>query len=681
MKPALERPAVGREPAFVTRVRLRARRRVLWMRSLWDSYPLPAQHGLAIPDAEVDRILAARLPSAEKEYYAGHAEARELTREIEVADEAAAADPRWRRLTTGLSLEPAETDLLALALTVEIDPWWRRVCGYLHDDATQQQATPWLAASLFHWTPDTRLGPSGSLLRWRLARPSESAADPWSTSAPWLADPQLVPWLLREHDAQPPPGPGAEWIAAPGVPCLYPDELETTHRFSRFFLQGRDTPAELEIAAPQGAGKRTLVTQLAARLAKPLLAVSPGPGDGDAERLTCAVRLARLEGAILYLGGAETLDERLWIPLRGRIPLAVHGVSARRQWPPHPGIVRQSVLLPRLNAADRNALWLRLTGGRPAPGFLADAPLLPAELSAAARSLAAGSDAVRETCRALLYHSPGDLFQELPLPYEWRDIVLPDSMARQLEEIEAQVRLRSAVLDDWGFERLTPMGRGFSALFAGPSGTGKTMAAQVVARSLGLALRRVDLSAVVNKYIGETEKRLKLVFDACERDQAILFFDEADALFGKRTEVKDAHDRYANIEVNYLLQRMEGYDGLAILATNRKEDLDRAFLRRLRFIVDFPPPGPAERLRLWKRMLPEKSPAGLPLLEANLKFDIVARSIEITGASIQSAALRAAFLARAAGARIGASHIHSAVRSELAKNGRTLRDSDLEALP
>ena len=179
-----------------------------------------------------------------------------------------------------------------------------------------------------------------------------------------------------------------------------------------------------------------------------------------------------------------------------------------------------------------------------------------------------------------------------------------------------QARLRFAVLEDWGFERLLPMGRGLTALFAGPSGTGKTMAAQVLARALGMDLYRVDLAGVINKYIGETEKHLRRVFEACERANVLLFFDEADALFGQRMQVKDAHDRFANIEIDYLLQRMEQFDGVAVLATNRKEDLDKAFLRRLRFLIDFLPPGPAERLELWRKSLPLQSPSGEEILGA-----------------------------------------------------------------
>jgi SpoVK/Ycf46/Vps4 family AAA+-type ATPase len=230
------------------------------------------------------------------------------------------------------------------------------------------------------------------------------------------------------------------------------------------------------------------------------------------------------------------------------------------------------------------------------------------------------------------------------------------------------------VYEDWGFERLCPLGKGITALFAGPSGTGKTMAAQVVARSLDLDLYRVDLAGVINKYIGETEKRLKQVFDHCERANVLLFFDEADALFGQRMQVKDSHDRFANIEIDYLLQRMEQFDGIAVLATNRKNDLDAAFLRRIRFVVDFLPPGPEERLRLWKTALPERTPAGEPLL-GEIDWQYLADKLTLTGADIKNAVLAAAFLARADGdgSRIAMRHLVRAARRELTKHGVILR--------
>jgi SpoVK/Ycf46/Vps4 family AAA+-type ATPase len=221
------------------------------------------------------------------------------------------------------------------------------------------------------------------------------------------------------------------------------------------------------------------------------------------------------------------------------------------------------------------------------------------------------------------------------------------------------------------------MGRGLTALFAGPSGTGKTMSAQVLARSLGLGLYRVDLAGVVNKYIGETEKHLRALFDSCERSPAVLFFDEADALFGQRTQVKDAHDRFANIEIDYLLQRMEEFDGIAILASNRKGDLDSAFVRRLRFIVDFVPPTAAERERLWRLALEGQTARdGRPVV-GDVDWRALAEGLQLTGADIKSAALAAAFLARSEDAPIATHHVFAAARRELAKQGIVVRPGQL----
>jgi SpoVK/Ycf46/Vps4 family AAA+-type ATPase len=230
------------------------------------------------------------------------------------------------------------------------------------------------------------------------------------------------------------------------------------------------------------------------------------------------------------------------------------------------------------------------------------------------------------------------LAQRIEPKATWDDLVLPDDEKNLLRQITSQVRQRSIVIEEWGFDQQTSRGLGLSILFAGESGTGKTMAAEVMANELQLNLYRIDLSSVVDKYIGETEKRLRQLFDEAENGGVILFFDEADALFGKRSEVKDSHDRYANIEINYLLQRMESFSRLAILASNMKSLLDNAFLRRLRFIVNFPYPGPAERKLIWQRVFPRETPLG------DLDYNWLAR-LNLTGGNIHTVALNAAFLA------------------------------------
>jgi SpoVK/Ycf46/Vps4 family AAA+-type ATPase len=243
--------------------------------------------------------------------------------------------------------------------------------------------------------------------------------------------------------------------------------------------------------------------------------------------------------------------------------------------------------------------------------------------------------------------------------------VLPADSLAQLEEICRRVTAGPRVLADWGFARKLSLGRGVSALFAGPSGTGKTMAAEILAAELGLDLYRIDLAGVVSKYIGETEKNLDRVFAAAEDAGAILFFDEADALFGKRSEVRDSHDRYANIEISYLLQKMEDYEGIAILATNLRQNLDDAFVRRLAFTVHFPFPDEASRRRIWAGVWPAETPRA-----PDLDLDLLARQFKLSGGGIHNAALAAAFLAASDGGMVTMAHVLHAIRREQQKAGK-----------
>ena len=247
--------------------------------------------------------------------------------------------------------------------------------------------------------------------------------------------------------------------------------------------------------------------------------------------------------------------------------------------------------------------------------------------------------------------------------------MLPEAQCRTLRDVAAQVRQRAKVYEEWGFGAKGTRGLGISALFAGSSGTGKTMAAEVLANDLRLDLYRIDLSQVVSKYIGETEKNLRRVFDAAEESGAVLLFDEADALFGKRSEVRDSHDRYANIEVSYLLQRMEAYRGLAVLTTNMKTLLDTAFLRRIRFVVEFSFPDAAHRAEIWRHIFPEATPTeGVDITRlANLN---------VAGGNIRNIAMQAAFLAAESGEPVRMWHLLRAARGEYAKLEKPLTDAE-----
>ena len=275
-----------------------------------------------------------------------------------------------------------------------------------------------------------------------------------------------------------------------------------------------------------------------------------------------------------------------------------------------------------------------------------------------------------DACRLQARPRLDGLAQRIEASATWDDLVLHERQKQILREVAVHVRQRAKVYQSWGFATKGMRGLGISALFAGASGTGKTMAAEVLADELRLDLYRIDLSQVVSKYIGETEKNLRRVFDAAEEGAAVLLFDEADALFGKRTEVKDSHDRYANIEVSYLLQRMEAYRGLAILTTNRKSALDQAFLRRIRFAVEFPFPEAPERAEIWRRVFPAATPT------EGLRIDRLAR-LTAAGGNIRNIALGAAFLAADAGEPVRMAHLLSAARSEFAKLEKPLTDVEI----
>ena len=273
--------------------------------------------------------------------------------------------------------------------------------------------------------------------------------------------------------------------------------------------------------------------------------------------------------------------------------------------------------------------------------------------------------------RARLSHNLASFASKIEPRYSRKDIVLPDDQLAQLDEICNQYKYQEVVYGEWGFESKLSLGKGLNALFSGHPGTGKTMAAEVIAGELHLELYKIDLSQIVSKYIGETEKNLNRIFGEAQDSSSILFFDEADALFGKRTEVKDSHDRYANIEVSYLLQKMEEYDGIAILATNLRQNMDEAFLRRMQFIVEFSFPDEEYRRRIWRAIFPTSAP-----LASDVDFDLLARQVRLAGGNIKSIGLAAAFYAAGDGRVIRQQHLVRAVRREFQKLGRSWSEKD-----
>ena len=440
---------------------------------------------------------------------------------------------------------------------------------------------------------------------------------------------------------------------------------------------GSTAPPVLGLCGPDASARRAFAAGLGARVGRSVFSLSTHglpthPGELESlHRLW--EREARLTDAALLLecdqpeGGdapARELAIDRWIEW-SRTPLLV---SSREPRPPATGNGARPFLtadLARPTAAEQRLVWQQALGATAAGALNGQLERVVSQFdfSAATIHAAAGrfvGDDLWETCRRHARPRLEGLAQHIPSRARWENLILPAPQTQTLREIATQVRHRAKVCEDWGFAEQSGRGLGLSALFCGPSGTGKTLAAEILANELRLDLFRVDLSAVVSKYIGETEKNLRRVFDAAEEGGAVLLFDEADALFGKRSEVKDSHDRYANVEVSYLLQRMEAYRGLAVLTTNMKDALDPAFLRRLRFVVQFPFPDAVQRAEIWRRIFPAKTPTDA------LDFSVLAR-LSVSGGNIRSIALNAAFAAADACGPVLMSHVLRAARLEYEK--------------
>jgi SpoVK/Ycf46/Vps4 family AAA+-type ATPase len=415
--------------------------------------------------------------------------------------------------------------------------------------------------------------------------------------------------------------------------------------------------------------------------------------------LAAVARETLLQGAVLGLDGfdcvlSDDADARSSRTLLRRLLADQPGSTlllGEDRWEPAlwlPGIMAVRLELRALGATDRVRLWRNQLDGRLAPEEVAelagrfrlveDDAIQAVAVDATSRAVLRGApeasvDDFRSAARAISTPPLEGLARHVEPRYGWDDIILPADGLVQLHEMCARLRHQGTVLERWGYGRKHARRRGITALFAGPPGTGKTMAAEIIAGSLGLDLYRIDLSAVVSKYIGETEKNLERIFRAADQGEAVLLFDEADAIFGKRSEVRDARDRYANVEVAYLLQRLEAYDGLAVLTTNLRGNIDEAFVRRLDCVLEFPLPEEPERLLIWRLALPVEAP-----LHADVDLPFLARKFRLAGGHIRNIALTAAFLAADEAEPIGMPHLVRATRREYQKLGKLVAESDFE---
>jgi ATPase family associated with various cellular activities (AAA) len=623
-------------------------------------------------------------------------------RERGAATAAAGKATPLARLTRWFGLSAQEVDILIVCLAAELDRKYERIYGYLQDDMSRRRPSVGLALAVSCVAERQRrttrglLLPDAPLVAHRLVEVVDSAAEASPFPARELRVSERIARFLMGSDAfDARLADRLSW--APTGPAIDLDR-ELIDRVLAWVqsgaAHGRPAPA-IYLHGPAGANKMRLASALCARLgvrllrvdARALAAAPPGLEQGAA----VALREGLLQGAAVLIDNLDRALEEDPFGARQRALMRI--LDERRErvaflagerpwtWPDAPGLAPLlPVELSRPGHAEELAVWRQALAGEAlsnaeVSGLASLHPLpLPRALTAVhlARSTASlrGAAAisvedVARGCREQSQPHMGRLARRVEGVHGWNDLVVPPPTLQELRDICAQARYRCQVFGEWGFGGKLALGRGLTVLFAGPSGTGKTMSAQLVAGDLGLELFAIDLSQVVSKYIGETEKNLHEIFAAAEAGNAVLFFDEADALLGKRSDVKDAHDRYANIEVAYLLQKIEEYRGITVLATNLRRNIDEAFARRIRFIVEFPVPDENHRLRIWKGIWPGQTP-----LADDVDLALLARQYELVGGNIRNVALSAAFLAAQEGQPVGMRHLQITAKRELRKIGR-----------
>jgi hypothetical protein len=585
-------------------------------------------------------------------------------------------NPGLRRLRDLFGLTGAECDLISTCLALAICPALAILFREIVESDGRGYVTAPLVARLFGHAPGLVWNPAGSLALWNLVvanqvgpgEPDALSVDPvvpaWLEGALWID--RSLAGLVRNSEAT---------LSLPSWP------VETLAAQVRRAL-ALDKPIRIAISSELGSGSAHLAAAVAkAASLSALIVDTTDIADADwTDRFVRLQRLAAISGAALIWTGQNV--GRPWPTLVAPAPVHFMAIDPRLTLRPLAGAVNCRVDMPLATIDERRQLWLKLMPeARTWPAAELEALTLHYRLGAEdilaiSSEVPKNAAAAGAMARACHRGASDEVVAALSCPFTWDDLVLPASLKDALGELAFEAVERERLWESPAAGRLFSREVGLVALFSGPSGTGKTMAAQVIAADLQLDLLRVDLAAVISKYIGETAKNLNKVFAVARQRQAILLFDEADAHFARRTEVKDSHDRYANADTSHLLQLIEGHRGIVILATNRRSDMDPAFVRRLRHVLEFPRPKPPERLQLWRHAIGEIAPQHWPQLARGVAE--LADAVDMSGAQIKHAALSALFAARRERAPLGFTHILHGVDRELAKDGRPLSPKDKE---
>lgn len=670
--------------------------------------------GLFITEKEIDHILQNSLFESEINSPSGLEleEIETLTHKINIKKIECIKNGQALRLpllSDIFHLNSFEIDVLLICLVSELKLPYEQIYSYLQNDITKKRPTVDLVIKLLCQNVEERIkarinfSPSSPLLENHLIYLSNNGNDDHSTllSRSIKVDERIISFLLEFDEIDPRIKNFSTIINSqrtikdlilPENAIALIDKIKwyfQTNNHQIFFLTG-----------PYGTGKKTVAEMVSNEFDMPLLIVDSKAllEDGSYEMLDLVLREALLHKASIYFEGFDAVVKDTSSKVS---PLSVIKkmdqfpnwifLSGEQSWEPpcvfnNHGFI--SLKLPLPDANERKMLWEAFLDGydlsgdvnlgeisskfKLSGGQIKDA-IFTADQIAKFRSddnFAISLSDLYQGCKIQSNQNLSSMAKKIDPRYTWEEIILPTDVKEQLKEISSHVTYRGTVYSDWGFNRKLSLGKGLNIFFSGTSGTGKTMAAEIIAREVGLDIYKIDLSSMVSKYIGETEKNLQKIFREAETSNAILFFDEADALFGKRTETRDSHDRYANIEVNYLLQKMEEHEGIVILATNFKNNIDDAFLRRIHFAIEFPPPDEKSREQIWKNIFPLDTP-----IEGDIDFVFLSK-FKITGGNIKNIALSAAFLAASNSSIVKIEHLIKATKREFQKMGKLCTSGD-----
>jgi len=656
---------------ILQRIRLRAQRRMAWLSHLGSNAEAGTPMSL---DANLAACLDGRdTPEMEAAWYQRAETVQPVNAELDRVEGMLAGESggRLHRLRSLFRLGESEMDLLQTCLAPAIDPNMGMAYAYLQQNAARSYATETLAARLFGYGRCSLWRAGCPLAAWGLVRAGEAAP---GEPTPLAADSLVIDWLQGEL-CMDPALLGKAQVVEPREP-LENWPVETTARLVERVLE-REPALRILLTGPPASGRRTFAAAVAGRFGIQTLSVNTTEiMDADwPDAFMRAQRLAVMSGAALVWHG-ERLD-RCWPTNPAPAPIQFVGCDSGQGVEPWENAVDHRIDMPTPTLEERRKLWkVNIPESAVWPTneletLVSRYRLNTGDIVSVARRAPASAREAAAHARELTRHRLGELGRLLDCPFAWDDLVVSDKLREALEDFAFEARDRATFWERPSAQRLFPRGRGLVALFGGPPGTGKTMAAQIVAADLELDLFRIDLATVVSKYIGETAKHLAQIFVRASRMNGVLFFDEADALFSKRTEVKDAHDRYANADTSYLLQLLEEYRGIVILATNKKQNIDPAFIRRVRYLFEFPRPDAAERGRIWRQMIRELS-GDESLKRLATTIDALAANVELSGAQIKNAVLASIFVARRSREPLAMVHLLRGIGRELGKEGRSV---------